>query len=195
MLYSDRYTRIMTQKSGERSAFFPAIEKKYGLPMAYWFDQMKLVEGLKYPEQVSFLRENHGFSQAHANALVMYSRGSTSSKRVSSLDSYLAEFDEPTIAKALEIFNVILKKHPSAHIVIAWNKPMVKLEDQYLFALTIHKQHILLAPWGEHMIDEFADRLVAFETNKKTFKVPLDWKVDKKLILDMVALRLKQLNS
>ena len=185
----------MTQKSGERSAFFPAIEKKYGLPMAYWFDQMKLVEGLKYPEQVSFLRENHGFSQAHANALVMYSRGSTSSKRVSSLDSYLAEFDEPTIAKAQEIFNVILKKHPSAHIVIAWNKPMVKLEDQYLFALTIHKQHILLAPWGEHMIDEFADRLVAFETNKKTFKVPLDWKVDKKLILDMVALRLKQLNS
>lgn len=32
----------------------------------------------KYPEQIAHLRENYGFAQAHANALVMYSRGSKS---------------------------------------------------------------------------------------------------------------------
>ena len=40
---------------------------------------MKRLAGKRYPEQMAYLRENHGFSQAHANALVMYSRGSTSS--------------------------------------------------------------------------------------------------------------------
>ncbi len=64
-----------------RESFFPAIEKKYGEPMSYWFKQMKKVAGKKYPEQVAFLKENFGFSQSHANALVMFSRGSISSKR------------------------------------------------------------------------------------------------------------------
>ena len=31
---------------------------------------MKDLEGLKYPEQIAFLKEEHGFSQAYANALV-----------------------------------------------------------------------------------------------------------------------------
>ena len=68
-------------KDPSREAHFPAIEKRYGEKMAYWFKVMKEVKGLKYPEQIAHLRENYGFSQAHANALVMYSRGSTSSKR------------------------------------------------------------------------------------------------------------------
>ena len=61
----------------DRASYFPAIEKKYGQPMAYWFDVMAELAERTYPEQISYLRENHGFTQAHANALVMYSRGST----------------------------------------------------------------------------------------------------------------------
>ena len=78
----------------DRSSYFPAIEKKYGQPMSYWFDQMEQIADRKYPEQIAFLKENHGFSQAHANALVMYSRGSTSARRHDTLDDYLAPFDE-----------------------------------------------------------------------------------------------------
>jgi hypothetical protein len=50
----------------DRASYFPAIEKKYGQPMSYWFDQMDEIADRKYPEQIAFLRENHGFSQAHA---------------------------------------------------------------------------------------------------------------------------------
>lgn len=71
----------MAVSDGDREKFFPLIEKKYGEKMAYWFAVMKKLEGKKYPEQVAYLRENYGFSQAHANAVVMYSRGSISSKR------------------------------------------------------------------------------------------------------------------
>ena len=68
-------------KDPSREAHFPAIEKKYGETMAYWFKVMAKLEGKKYPEQIAHLRENYGFSQAHANALVMFSRGSESSRR------------------------------------------------------------------------------------------------------------------
>lgn len=163
--------------------------------MTFWFEQLTEHAGSKYPEQISFLRENYGFSQTHANAVVMYSRGSTSTQRVASLDSYLAEFDTAKQAKAREIFTVILTRYPKAQVVIAWNKPMVKLNDEYLFGLTIHQNHILLAPWGNHMIDLFRDQLSDYEVNKKTFKVPDTWVVDKKLLLKMVATRIEQLKS
>ena len=71
----------MASKDSSREAHFPLIEKKYGQKMSYWFSVMKDLEGQKYPEQIAYLRENFGFSQAHANALVMFSRGSVSAKR------------------------------------------------------------------------------------------------------------------
>jgi hypothetical protein len=71
----------MATKDSSRDAHFPAIEKKYGKKMSYWFKVMASLEGQKYPDQIAHLRENYGFSQAHANALVMYSRGSVSAHR------------------------------------------------------------------------------------------------------------------
>jgi hypothetical protein len=72
-------------KDPSREAQFPAIEKRYGEKMAYWFKVMAKLEGRKYAEQVAHLKENYGFSQAHANALVMYSRGSESSQRFTTM--------------------------------------------------------------------------------------------------------------
>ena len=59
----------MPTADGSREKYFPLIEKKYGEKMAYWFKVMKELESEKYPAQIAYLRENHGFSQAHANAL------------------------------------------------------------------------------------------------------------------------------
>ena len=65
----------MPSKDPSREAHFPLIEKKYGEPMKFWFKVMVSIKDEKYPAQIDHLRENYGFSQAHANALVMYSRG------------------------------------------------------------------------------------------------------------------------
>lgn len=177
----------MAQTNTDRTSYFPAIEKKYGLPMSYWFEQMKEIKDLKYPEQIAYLRENHGFSQSHANALVLYSRGSTSAKRVDSLNQYLAPFDEPKQAKVREILSVITKKYPTLETVIAWNQPMLKMGKAYVFGISVHTKHILIAPWGTGVLDEFRPRLEGYEVNKKTIKIPVDWKVDKKLLCDMVG--------
>ena len=185
----------MAATNPDRSSYFPAIGKKHGLPMSYWLEQMTQIKDLKYPEQIAYLRENHGFSQAHANALVLYSKGNTTSRRFNTLDDYLAPLDDAKQKKAREIFAAITKKYPKAEMVIAWNQPMVKIDDTYVFGLSAQSKYFLIAPWGTGIIDQFRPRLEGYEVNKKTIKVPFDWKVDKKLLCDMVAARLAEVKD
>ena len=96
----------MPASKKERSAHFPKIEAKYGQPMKYWFGVMKEISDRKYPEQIAFLREEHGFSQAHANALVMYSRGSTSSQRFDGFSDFLAQHDDTKKKTIRNIFKM-----------------------------------------------------------------------------------------
>lgn len=185
----------MSEKHPDRESYFPAIEKKHGLPMTYWFDQMEKITDRKYAEQISFLREEHGFSQGHANALVMYCRGSKSAKRFESVDEYLAQFDETKRQTAINIFATIMKKFPDTELVIAWNHPMLKFEGQYVLGLSIHAKHILLGPWGDEIISKFEKRLSDYETNKKTFKVPVDWQIDTELLQVIARARIAEIRA
>ena len=179
----------------DRSSYFPVIERKYGQPMSYWFDQMEQVADRKYPEQIAFLKENHGFSQAHANALVMYCRGSKSSRRHDTLDDYLAEFDETKQATVRAIFRALTSKYRKAEVVIAWNQPMLKLDGQYVIGVSVLTNHILLGPWGDDIIGRLRPRLDGYKLNKKTIQVPVDWKPDVQLLRDMAALRIAEFSG
>ena len=184
----------MTISDGDREKFFPAIEKKYGEKMAYWFAAMKKLEGKKYPEQIAYLRENYGFSQAHANAVVMYSRGSTSSTRHESPAEYFKNIDPKQAEKVREIFKVIKDKFPELELVVAWNQPMLKSGSEYVFGASVATHQILIAPWGD-VLKAFApkfEKLEGVRVNKKTIAVPNDWEVDIKLLQSMVAARLKE---
>lgn len=185
----------MAVSDGDREKFFPLIEKKYGEKMAYWFAVMKKLEGKKYPEQIAYLRENYGFSQAHANALVMYSRGSTSSKRFATPTEYFKSIDAKQAKKVREIINVIKTKYPDLELVIAWNQPMLKRGTDYVFGASVAAHHILIAPWGD-VLKTFApkfQKLEGVKVNKKTIAIPNDWEVDEKLIQAMIAARLKEI--
>lgn len=173
--------------SPDRASHFPAIEKRYGKPMSYWFTQMKKVKGEKYADQMAFLQEQHGFSRAHANALVLYLKGSTSSRRYDTFDEYLATLDETKAKTIRSIFATLTAKFKKAEVVIAWNQPMLKQDSRYLFGASAQKAHILIAPFNADIIDELRPRLEGYEVNKKTIRVPVDWKIDKKLLTDMVS--------
>ena len=151
--------------SPDRASHCPAIEKRYGKPMSYWFTQMKKVKGEKYADKMAFLQEQHGFSRAHANALVLYSKGNTSSRRYETLDDYLATLDETKAKTIRTIFATLAAKFRRAEVVIAWNQPMLKQDGRYLFGAGAQKEHILIAPFDAGIIDEFRPRLEGYHVN------------------------------
>jgi uncharacterized protein len=175
----------------DRSSYFPAIEKKYEQPMSFWFDQMAEISDRKYPEQIAYMRENFRFSQTHANALVLYSRGSTSSVKYENIDQYLAQFDETKQETVRSIFAAMTEKYPTMQVVIAWNHPFGKIADRFIIGASVHQKHILLGPARTEVLTDLASELTPYVVNKKTFKVPVDWKVDAKLMRKIVELTIK----
>ena len=139
------------------------------------------------------LKENHGFSQAHANALVMYFRGSKSSKRFDNPKDFFNTLDPIAAKTCKKIFKEIQEKFPKLELVIAWNQPMLRIDKNYIFGLSVSQRHILIAPWSTKVLKSFANDLEDFSVNKKTFAVPLDWKVDGVLLRKIVKARLSEL--
>jgi uncharacterized protein YdhG (YjbR/CyaY superfamily) len=182
----------MVTKDPSREAHFPAIEKRYGEPMKYWFGVMKKLEGKKYPEQIAHLRENFGFSQAHANALVMYSRGSTSAQRFNTLSDYYKSISPEQAKTVRAIFKAIQGKYPKLELVVAWNQPMLRDGSKYVFGVSATKGYLLMAPWSTEVLEDFRPKLEGYKVNKKTIQIPSDWDVDSKLLLQMVKARLAE---
>lgn len=176
--------------AGDRTRFWPAIEKKHDQPMEHWFAVMAAMKGRTYDEQMAFLQEQHGFSRAHANALVMYTRGSGSSRRFDGLDAYLDGLADPAVrATVRAVLDAIRASFPDLEVVISWNQPMLKLGDAYVFGVSAATKHVSLAPWSDEVLNAFRPRLEAdgYTVNKKTFRVPADWPVDADLLRDMVG--------
>lgn len=160
--------------------------------MAYWFAIMEKLGGRKYPEQINYLKENYGFSQSHANALVMFSRGSTSARRFEKPSDYYKSID-PQQAKTMRaIFKSIKTQYPQLELVIAWNQPMLRLDTKYIIGVSAAKNHILINPFSSHVLEKIAPKLKEFKVNKKTFAVANDWKVDTPLLQLLAKTRLAE---
>jgi hypothetical protein len=70
------YIWLVTDKVQGPASYFPSIEKKYGKPVAYWFELLENVLDKKHLEQVEWLKSEHGIGHGHANALVAHFRKS-----------------------------------------------------------------------------------------------------------------------
>lgn len=176
----------MPAKDPSREAHFPRIEKKYGEPMKYWFKVMASIKDKKYPEQIAHLRENYGFSQTHANALVMFSRGSTTTRKFETPSDYFKSIDSMQAKTLRKVFRVLKAKFPELELVTAWNQPMLRKGTHYVFGASVAKNHILIAPFDANVIKKMAKQLEGYKVNKKTVAVPNNWDVDEKILVDMV---------
>lgn len=160
--------------------------------MSYWFGVMAEMADQKYPEQVAYLRENYGFTQTHANALVMYSRGSKSAQRFNAPSDYFKTLDGEQAKTVRAIFKAITMKYPQLELVIAWNQPMLRSEGKYIFGVSVAKNHILMAPWSKDVIEKFTPKMKDLDVKKKTIGVPNDWQVDEKLLQAMAKARMAE---
>jgi len=55
--------------------------------------------------------------------------------------------------------------------------------------------NLTFAPWNPRVIEDFKTRLGKFVVNTNSFQIPVDWKIDKKLVKDLVQARLAELDS
>lgn len=154
--------------------------------MAHWHQVMGTIAEQKYADQLAHLVTVHGFTRAHANALVMYSRGSTTTRRFDSPDAYFDSLDQSAARTMRTIFSVLQTRFPDLELVVAWNQPMLKRGKAYVFGASAAAKHILLAPWDAAVLDALRPRLEAYEVNKKTIRIPLDWSVDADLLCAMI---------
>ncbi|MEW1858770.1 DUF4287 domain-containing protein [Streptomyces sp. NBC_00669] len=56
------------------ASYFPAIEKKYGRPIAEWKELIRASPLTGHMEVVNWLKAEHGLGHGHANALVAHTR-------------------------------------------------------------------------------------------------------------------------
>lgn len=185
----------MATSSGDRTALFPLIERRYGQPVSHWLGLLNELDDTRYAAQMAYLQEEHGFSRAHANAVVMYARGSTSTKRYVDANAYFATLSAPQAKTARSIFTTLQTTFPDLDLVIAWNQPMLRRGTNYVFGIAAASDHLLLMPWGEGVLKAVAPHLKGLTLNKKTIQVPSDWKVDARLLAAMVNERLQQLDA
>ena len=103
--------------------------------------------------------------------------------------------DQDEIVRVSETIQSIKKKYPKLELVIAWNQPMLKLGSEYLFGASILKNHILISPWNPKVLSVMKQDLQGYKVNKKTVQVPVDWKVDERLLLKMIKLNIQFLKK
>ena len=183
----------MPPKDPRREAYFPAIEKRYGEPMKHWFTVMQRIAGGRYPEQIAHLRENYGFSQAHANALVLFSRGSTSSQRHATPTAYFKTIDAQQARTMRAIFRVVRAKYPELEFVIAYNQPMLRKRTQYVLGASAMKKYLLINPFSKAVIVAMQPKMKGLRVLKHTVSLPNDWVVDAKLVQAMAKARISEL--
>jgi Domain of unknown function (DUF4287) len=66
----------VTERVQGPASYFPAIEKKYGRPVADWQELVRARRAehpdARHTELVSWLKSEHGMGHGHANALVAH---------------------------------------------------------------------------------------------------------------------------
>jgi uncharacterized protein YdhG (YjbR/CyaY superfamily) len=184
----------VADSSGDRSSHFPAIERKHGRPVEEWLEELAALGDVSYNEQMSLLQDVHGFSRAHANALVMYARGSTSARRFDDPEAYFRDLGGEREQTARAIISAIVEEFPELDLVIAWNQPMLRRGTDYVFGLSAATNHLLIASWGG-ISETVRAHLGDLTANKKTIRVPVGWEIDMELLRIMVAERLAELEN
>jgi uncharacterized protein YdhG (YjbR/CyaY superfamily) len=76
---------------------------------------------------------------------------------------------------------------------IAWNVPTIHRDGKYVAGVAAYKQHLTFSPWSPRVIKAFKARLAKFVLFKNCFQVPVDWKLDRRLLKDLVRARLTEL--
>ncbi len=114
--------------------------------------------------------------------------------RFNSVEEYLVSLD-PTKERTLRsVIDFILKQFPELESKISWNVPTIHQNGKYVAGICAYKNHLTFSLWSPRVIEDFKARLGKFVVFMNCFQIPVDWKIDKKLVKDLVRARLAELD-
>ena len=114
--------------------------------------------------------------------------------KFNSVEDYLASLDPTKQTTLRSVIDVILTKFPELHSKISWNVPTIHRNGKYVVGICAYKNHLTFSPWSPRVIEDFKVRLGKFVVFKNCFQIPVDWKIDRKLLKDLVRARLAELD-
>ena len=117
-----------------------------------------------------------------------------SSPRFKSVEEYLASVDPAKERTLRSVIDFILTQFPELESKISWNVPTIHRNGKYVVGLAAYKNHLTFSAWSPRVIEDFKMRLGKFVVFKNCFQIPVDWKVDRKLVKDLVRARLAELD-
>ncbi len=117
-----------------------------------------------------------------------------SSPRFNSVEEYLASLDPAKERTLRSVIDFILTQFPDLESKISWNVPTIHRNGKYVVGLAAYKHHLTFSAWSPRVIKDFKVRLGKFVVWKNCFQIPVDWKIDRKLVKDLVRARLAELD-
>jgi len=115
-------------------------------------------------------------------------------RKFNSIEEYLASQDPTKAGTLRSVIDFILTQFPELESKISWNVPTVHRNGQYVVGVCAYKRHLTFSPWSPRIIEDFKPRLGKFVVFKNCFQIPVDWKIDTKLVKDLVRARLAELD-
>jgi len=117
-----------------------------------------------------------------------------SSPKFNSVEEYLASLDAAKEKTLRSIIDLILTEFPELESKISWNVPTIHRNGIYVAGFSAHKKHLTVSPWSPQILKDFKARLDKYVVFNNCFQIPVDWKIDKKLVKDLVRARLAELD-
>jgi uncharacterized protein YdhG (YjbR/CyaY superfamily) len=115
--------------------------------------------------------------------------------RFNSVEEYLVSLGDPAKERTLRaVIDLILTQFPELESKISWNVPVIHRNGKYVVGICAYKHHLTFSPWSPRVIEDFKVRLAKFVVFKNCFQVPVDWRIDRKLLRDLVRARLAELD-
>ena len=117
-----------------------------------------------------------------------------SSPKFNSVEEYLASVDPAKERTLRSVIDFILTQFPELQSGISWNVPTIQRNGKYVVGICAYKHHLTFSAWSPRVIEDFRVRLAKFVVMKNCFQIPVDWKIDKRLVRDLVRARLAELD-
>lgn len=114
-----------------------------------------------------------------------------------SIDDYLASLDETKANTLRTLIGLVSEEFPQLECKLAWNVPQFHRDGTYVFGIGALKNHLDINPWSGAVMDEFRERLTAegYDVTKHLVKIPVDWTIDRDLVVGLIEARLNEIDA